>query len=79
MNREDSSTVVKFLRVFNKAFRKVIPKNKKFSSCRWAIDMTSANFNDLAIIYGEDILDTVMGCEFHFKQSFEFKSLGAEG
>lgn len=41
--------------------------------------MTSANFNDLAIIYGEDILDTVMGCEFHFKQSFEFKSLGAEG
>lgn len=36
-------------------------------------DMASANFNGLAAIYGEDVLDLVKGCEFHFKLSVERK------
>ena len=33
--------------------------------------MASANFNGLAIVYGEDIRSSVKGCEFHFKRSVE--------
>ena len=44
------------------------------------MDVVSVNFNDLAIIQGEDVLDKVMGYEFYFKQSVEktVKFLGAE-
>ena len=44
---------------------------KKFRPCEWVTDMASANFNGLAIVYGEDVRSTVKGCEFHFKQSVE--------
>ena len=33
--------------------------------------MASANFNGLAIVYGEDIRSRVKECKFHFKQSVE--------
>jgi len=35
--------------------------------------MASANMNGLTKMYGEDILEKVKGCEFHFKQSIERK------
>ena len=35
--------------------------------------MATANFSGLSIVYGEDVLTKVKGCEFHFKQSAERK------
>ena len=34
----------------------------------WITDMADANKNGLVTIYGEDILNKLKGCEFHFKQ-----------
>ena len=31
--------------------------------------MASSNFNGLKIVYGQDVTDDVIGCEFHFRQS----------
>ena len=40
-----------------------------------------ANFCGLSIVYGEDVLGKVKGCEFHFKQSVErkVKTLNTKG
>ena len=44
---------------FNEAFWKVNKTPKKFQLCGWVTDMASANFNGLAIFYGEDIRSRV--------------------
>ena len=31
--------------------------------------MARSNFNGLKKVYGDDVTDDVMGCEFHFRQS----------
>ena len=31
--------------------------------------MVTANFNGLQRIYGEDVLQKIKGCEFHYRQS----------
>ena len=33
--------------------------------------MASANFSGLARVYGEDVLQKIKGCKFHFLQSVE--------
>ena len=68
---EDSNYVAEFWRKFNETFWKVNKTRKKFRPCGWVTDMASANFNGLAIVYGEDIRSRVRGCEVHFKQSVE--------
>ena len=44
-------------------------------------DIATANFSSLSIVYGENVLTKVKGCEFHFKQSVErrVKTLNAKG
>ena len=43
--------------------------------------MAGANFNGLIKIYGEDVLNSIKGYEFHYQQSVErkVKSLGKKG
>ena len=36
--------------------------------------MSGANFNGLVLIYREDVLRKVKGCEFHYNQSVEKKA-----
>ena len=45
------------------------------------MDMTTANFRGLSIVYGEDVLTKVKSCEFHFKQSVKrkVKTLNTKG
>ena len=68
---EDSNYVAEFWREFNDAYRKVTTTEKIFSLCGWVTDMATANFSVFSIVYGEDVLTKVKGCEFHFKQSVE--------
>ena len=44
-------------------------------------DIATANFSSLSIVYGENVLTKVKGCEFHFKQSVErkVKTLNTKG
>ena len=56
-------------------------QQKKFFPCDWVMDMTTANFRGLSIVYGEDVLTKVKSCEFHFKQSVKrkVKTLNTKG
>ena len=78
---EDSNYVAEFWREFNDAYRKVNTTEKIFSLCGWVTDMATANFSGFSIVYGEDVLTKVKGCEFHFKQSVErkVKTLNTKG
>ena len=40
----------------------------------WITDMADANKNGLVTIYGEDILNKLKGCEFHFQQRVNEKA-----
>ena len=48
--------------------------DEKFLPVGWCTDMASGNFIGLVRIYGEDMLDTVEGCEFHYKDSVNKKA-----
>ena len=71
--------MAKFWRTFNEAFKKANGTEKRFSPTGWLSDMASANFNRLSTIYGEDVLEKVKSCEFHFKQAVERKIRGFGG
>ena len=42
---------------------------EKFRPRKWLTDMATSNFNGLKPIYGDDVVEDVIGCEFHFRQS----------
>ena len=48
--------------------------DEKFFPAGWCTDMGSGNFIGLVKIYGEDILGTVKGCEFRFRDSVNRKA-----
>ncbi|XP_066927735.1 uncharacterized protein [Clytia hemisphaerica] len=78
---EDETYVQLFWRNFNDAFKQVNLTEQKFNPKGWVTDMAGANFNGLSRIYGEDVMNKIKGCEFHFKQSIErkVKKLGDQG
>lgn len=69
--REDGVSVEQFWRKFNDCFKAVHETDEKFSPKGWVTDMAAANFNGLVKIYGEDILEDIKGCEFHYLQSVQ--------
>ena len=71
---EDKDNIVIFWRVLNKAYKEVNAGDEKFLPIGWCTDMASGNFIGLVRIYGEDVLDTVKGCEFHYKDSVNKKA-----
>ena len=77
---EHSNNIELFWRLFNKCYKEANEIDNKFSPCGWCTDMATANFTGLSLIYGEDILDKVKGCEFHYKQSVgkRVKQLGGD-
>ena len=48
--------------------------DEKFFPAGWCNDMASGNFIGWVKIYGEDILETVAGCEFHFRNPVNRKA-----
>ena len=59
-----------FWRVFNKAYKEANNEvDEKFHPTGWCTDMASCNFIGLVKIYGEDVLQYIKGCEFHFRDS----------
>ena len=66
---EDTECVELFWRLFNKAFKEVNNSSNKFQPSGWITDMATANFSGLERIYGEEVLEKIKGCEFHFRSS----------
>ena len=66
---EDSANIGRFWNNFKKTFKDVKKTDKKFFPGGWITVMATTNFNDLQLIYGEDIVHKIRGCEFHFRQS----------
>ena len=66
---EDSANIRRFWNNFNKTFKDVTKTDKTFSPLGWITDIATANFNDLQLIYVEDVLHKIKGCEFHLRQS----------
>ena len=66
---EDSENVGRFWSTFNKAYKEANDITTKFTPTGWVSDMATANFNGLQMIYGEEVLEKVKGCEFHFNMS----------
>ena len=63
---EDSANIGRFWNNFNKAFKDITKTDKKFSPVGWITDMATVNFNGLQLIYREDLLHKIKGCELHF-------------
>ena len=63
---EDSANIGRFWNNFNKAFKDITKTDKKFSPVGLITDMATANFNGLQLIYREDLLHKIKGCELHF-------------
>ena len=58
-----------FWRLFIQAFKEGNKTNDKYSLQEWISDMASSNFNGLIRLYGEEVLEKIKGCEFHFMNS----------
>ena len=67
--KENEKNITRFWKEFNEAYKVANKTNAKFQPIGWVTDMALANFSGLQIIYGEEVLDKIKGCEFHHKQS----------
>ena len=69
---EDSVNVEAFWRKFNKAYSERHNISDKFHpKAGWVTDMAESNFIGLKMMYGEDVMDDVKACEFHYLQSVD--------
>ena len=66
--QEDTNYVERFWRIFNNAYEEVNLTKKKFNPTGWCSDMSGANFNLIKKIYGEDVLNQIKSCKFHYKE-----------
>ena len=41
---------------------------------KWITDMAGSNFNGLAMVYGEEVLEDIIGCEYHYQASVSERS-----
>ena len=71
---EDTANVELFWRLFNRAYREANQIDEKFMPFGWVTDMATVNIAGLAKIYGDDIIDKIKGCEFHYLKSANEKA-----
>ena len=64
-----------FWRTFNQAYKDVNGVDKQFNPIGWCTDMATSNFTGISAVYGEEVLDKMNGCEFHFNHRSIFHSL----
>ena len=51
------------------ALKEANKTNDKYSAQGWILGMASSDFNGLIRLYGEEVLEKIKGCEFHFMNS----------
>ena len=66
---ENSLSVEIFWRYFNEVLRKVSGSNDYvFNPRGWITDMAGSNMEGLKRVFGQEVLERVKTCEFHFKE-----------
>ena len=67
--RENSENIEQFWTLFNEALKHATQnKDVVFNPIGWCVDMAGSNMNGLKV-FGEDALQRIKSCEFHFKQN----------
>ena len=66
---ETTATIEQFWREFNKVYREANATEDKFEPHAWITDMAPG----LIKIYGEEVMNKIKGCEFHYKASVDHK------
>jgi hypothetical protein len=65
---ESTETVTQFWSLFNEMLRKTTGQAEfMFSPRGWCSDMAGSNLQGIQKVFGEEALQKVKGCEFHFK------------
>ena len=67
--KEDEKNITRFWKEFNEAYKVPNKTNAKFQTIGWVTDMALNKFSGFRMIYGEEVLDKINGCKFHYKQS----------
>ena len=67
--KEDEKNITRFWKEFNEAYKVPNKTNAKFQTIGWVTDMALNKFSGFRMIYGEEVLDKIKGCKFHYKQS----------
>ena len=70
---ETTATIEQLWREFNKVYREANATEDKFEPHAWITDMAQANFSGLIKIYGEEVMNKIKGCEFHYRASVDHK------
>ena len=67
--RENFEYIEQFWTLFNEALKHATQnKDVDFNPFGWCVDMAGSNMNGLKV-FGEDALQRIKSCEFHFKQN----------
>ena len=75
---ENKKNIELFWRLFNNAYKTVNDTDERFWPVGWCTEMAHSNFSGLMQIYGEDVLERIKGCEFHFKDSINRQVRGLD-
>ena len=67
--KEDEKNITRFWKEFNEAYKVPNKTNAKFQTIGWVTDVALNKFSGFRMIYGEEVLDKIKGCKFHYKQS----------
>ena len=67
--KEDEENITRFWKEFNEAYKVPNKTNAKFQTIGWVTDVALNKFSGFRMIYGEEVLDKIKGCKFHYKQS----------
>jgi len=69
VKKEDTENLTKFWELLNEMLFKMA--GKKFNPTGFVADEHHANWISIHNVFGKDVLDRVVSCEFHYKQSVQ--------
>ncbi|KAK3712983.1 hypothetical protein QZH41_012837 [Actinostola sp. cb2023] len=68
--KEDTDAMIKFWSLFNEILQDITGDPQYvFNPTGWVLDEAGAQWNAVRIVFGEQSIPKVIGCEFHYKQS----------
>ena len=70
---ESEKFVTLFWTYFDECFKLVNGYDMPFHPLGFVVDMAGANFSGLSNVFGPEVLETIKGCEVHFRMCYERK------
>ena len=80
VEEENTENLVKFWEILNEMLQKVSGRdNYKFNPTGFVADEHHCNWNSIKRVFGDDVLERVVSCEIHYKQSVRRRSKNLDG